>query len=104
MDSNSNSQSILTARATKVGNNRLNNASFYSQKFFLLQRKLDDAFLSLDDAVGSKESLTQSSPNKKPFTARSIYSTLTKYGIKTKNTDSSSKLVQLCYMLALSVF
>ncbi|KAJ3767777.1 zf-C3HC-domain-containing protein [Lentinula raphanica] len=54
------------------------------------KRKLDDAFQSLDAAVAPAEPSSQPPPNKKPFNARSIYSTLTKYGIKTKNIDSSS--------------
>ncbi|KAJ4479985.1 zf-C3HC-domain-containing protein [Lentinula aciculospora] len=50
------------------------------------KRKLDDAFQALDAAVVPKK---QPPPSKKPFNPRSIYSTLTKYGIKTKNVDSS---------------
>ncbi|KAK7060425.1 hypothetical protein VNI00_001190 [Paramarasmius palmivorus] len=54
------------------------------------KRKLDDAFHKLDAAVASKETLVnQPPPAKKPLLARSIYSTLAKYGIKTKESDSS---------------
>ncbi|KAJ3788035.1 zf-C3HC-domain-containing protein [Lentinula aff. detonsa] len=72
INSGEGSQSIPTIRATK--------------------RKLDDAFQSLDAAVASKELPNQPPPTKKPFNARSIYSTLTKYGIRTKNVDSSNSL------------
>ncbi|KAF5392201.1 hypothetical protein D9757_001412 [Collybiopsis confluens] len=68
MDANPESHS-LTSRATK--------------------RKLDDAFESLDAAVASKESLSQPSPKRRTFKTRSIYSTLAKYGINSKNSDSS---------------
>ncbi|GAW09089.1 Actin actin-like protein [Lentinula edodes] len=53
------------------------------------KRKLDDAFQSLDAAVGPKELSTEAHPRTKPFNARSIYSTLAKYGIKPRNVDSS---------------
>ncbi|KAJ7727329.1 C3HC zinc finger-like-domain-containing protein [Mycena maculata] len=53
------------------------------------KRKLDDAFHSLDQAVEARP------PAKRANTARSLYSTLTKYGVKTKKTnrpiDSLSK-------------
>ncbi|KAG6844226.1 hypothetical protein H0H87_008674 [Tephrocybe sp. NHM501043] len=45
------------------------------------KRKLDDAFQSLDSAVASPE---RPSPPKKRNTMRSLYSTLAKYGIKSK--------------------
>ncbi|KIK62407.1 hypothetical protein GYMLUDRAFT_497978 [Collybiopsis luxurians FD-317 M1] len=51
------------------------------------KRKLDDAFETLDAAVTPSELSTRSSSNKKPFNPRSIYSTLAKYGIKSKNSD-----------------
>ncbi|KAJ3929177.1 MAG: zf-C3HC-domain-containing protein [Lentinula lateritia] len=53
------------------------------------KRKLDDAFQSLDAAVAPKELSTEAHPRTKPFNARSIYSTLAKYGIKPRNVDSS---------------
>ncbi|KAH7873368.1 uncharacterized protein C8R40DRAFT_1113301 [Lentinula edodes] len=62
------------------------------------KRKLDDAFQSLDAAVGPKELSTEAHPRTKPFNARSIYSTLAKYGIKPRNVDSSKSVLQLCYI------
>ncbi|KAF8896576.1 C3HC zinc finger-like-domain-containing protein [Infundibulicybe gibba] len=62
------------------------------------KRKLDDAFHSLDNAVGSSESLStneQPPPLKKAHTARSLYSTLAKYGIKTKSKPDTSKTTPL---------
>ncbi|KAJ3852318.1 zf-C3HC-domain-containing protein [Lentinula lateritia] len=56
------------------------------------KRKLDDAFQSLDAAVAPKELSTEAHPRTKPFNARSIYSTLAKYGIKPRNVDSSKSL------------
>ncbi|KAF5367536.1 hypothetical protein D9758_003813 [Tetrapyrgos nigripes] len=57
------------------------------------KRKLDDAFSVLDDAVRSKEHLNTSEsmapPPKKPFTGRSFYSTLAKYGIKSSESEKS---------------
>ncbi|KAF9468214.1 C3HC zinc finger-like-domain-containing protein [Collybia nuda] len=50
----------------------------------ITKRKLDDAFQVLDDAVGSTESLERPSPSKKSHTIRSLYTTLAKYGIKSK--------------------
>ncbi|KAF8071686.1 zf-C3HC-domain-containing protein [Lyophyllum atratum] len=46
------------------------------------KRKLDDAFESLDNAVAPSE--VEHPPSKRPHTIRSLYSTLAKYGIKTK--------------------
>ncbi|KAI0833313.1 zf-C3HC-domain-containing protein [Trametes gibbosa] len=48
-----------------------------------LKRKLEDALQTLDEAVGpTTPSLTRPPPPKRLRTARSIYSTLAKYGIK----------------------
>ncbi|KAK7690721.1 hypothetical protein QCA50_005820 [Cerrena zonata] len=48
-----------------------------------IKRKYEDALISLDEAVGSTDSLDfQAPPSKKPKTGRSLYSTLAKYGIK----------------------
>ncbi|EIW57429.1 zf-C3HC-domain-containing protein [Trametes versicolor FP-101664 SS1] len=48
-----------------------------------LKRKLEDALQTLDEAVGpTTPSLTRPPPLKRLRTARSIYSTLAKYGIK----------------------
>ncbi|THV03168.1 zf-C3HC-domain-containing protein [Dendrothele bispora CBS 962.96] len=54
------------------------------------KRKLDDAFSTLDDAVRSNDQLEPSTqpPPKKPFTSRSFYSTLAKYGIKSNDSES----------------
>ncbi|KII85236.1 hypothetical protein PLICRDRAFT_178973 [Plicaturopsis crispa FD-325 SS-3] len=54
------------------------------------KRKLDEALHSLDDAVGSSESTDRPSPAKKIHTARTIYSTLAKYGIKQKAAKEST--------------
>ncbi|KAF9268188.1 zf-C3HC-domain-containing protein [Marasmius fiardii PR-910] len=48
------------------------------------KRKLDDAFHRLDAAVTPKDAPTSEPPTKKPSLSRTLYSTLTKYGIKTK--------------------
>ncbi|KAG5642712.1 hypothetical protein DXG03_002288 [Asterophora parasitica] len=53
------------------------------------KRKLDDAFQSLDTAVGPSE-VQRPSPAKKSHTIRSLYSTLAKYGIKTKESRPAS--------------
>ncbi|KAF8623648.1 hypothetical protein AX17_007347 [Amanita inopinata Kibby_2008] len=52
------------------------------------KRKLDQAFHVLDAAVGTTETLDHP-PSKKIHTSRSLYSTLAKYGIKTKETKPS---------------
>ncbi|KAJ8521117.1 hypothetical protein ONZ45_g2160 [Pleurotus djamor] len=49
-----------------------------------MKRKLDDAFSILDDAVGTSEQPIAPPPTKKTATSRSFYSTLAKYGIKSK--------------------
>ena len=49
------------------------------------QRKLEDAFQVLDDAVNPAET-ERPTPPKRPNTIRSLYSTLAKYGIKSKET------------------
>ncbi|ESK94472.1 hypothetical protein Moror_8130 [Moniliophthora roreri MCA 2997] len=65
-------------------------ASSSSADVRVTKRKLDEAFHKLDAAVASKETLVdQPPPTKKPFLARSIYSTLAKYGIKSKDSHSS---------------
>ncbi|KAL0573120.1 hypothetical protein V5O48_008842 [Marasmius crinis-equi] len=54
------------------------------------KRKLDDAFNRLDAAVAPKETTTaEQPPRKKPFLSQSIYSTLSKYGIKSKDSEGS---------------
>ncbi|KAH7915637.1 zf-C3HC-domain-containing protein [Hygrophoropsis aurantiaca] len=56
------------------------------------KRKLDDAIQSLDEAVTSSSTLNHTDappPAKRPHFTRSIYSTLTKYGIKSKEPRSS---------------
>ncbi|KAL0067635.1 hypothetical protein AAF712_005350 [Marasmius tenuissimus] len=53
------------------------------------KRKLDDAFYRLDAAVTPKEPTDEQPPRKKLLLSQSIYSTLTKYGIKSKEADSS---------------
>ncbi|KAF8628033.1 hypothetical protein AX15_004148 [Amanita polypyramis BW_CC] len=52
------------------------------------KRKLDQAFQSLDAAVGSTDSLDRPPP-KRVHTSGSLYSTLAKYGINIKDTKSS---------------
>ncbi|KAK7454599.1 hypothetical protein VKT23_011351 [Stygiomarasmius scandens] len=61
------------------------------------KRKLDDAFNNLDDAVRSKDQLDGSvpPPSKKPFTSRSFYSTLAKYGIKSSDSENSKSTPSL---------
>ncbi|KAF9484382.1 zf-C3HC-domain-containing protein, partial [Pholiota conissans] len=70
-----------------------------------LQRKLDDAFQVLDSAVTPATPLERPPPAKRAYTARSLYSTLAKYGIKSGTTTPghlltysesahSSKIVQ----------
>ncbi|KAH7884647.1 C3HC zinc finger-like-domain-containing protein [Phlebopus sp. FC_14] len=51
-----------------------------------LQRKLEDAIQSLDVAVAPASSsvIERPTPSKRPHLTRSLYSTLTKYGIKSK--------------------
>jgi len=51
------------------------------------KRKLDNAFQVLDDAVGSTDTLERPSPAKRTSTIRSLYSTLTKYGIRSKESQ-----------------
>ncbi|KAK1231835.1 hypothetical protein PQX77_005049 [Marasmius sp. AFHP31] len=53
------------------------------------KRKLDDAFYRLDAAVTPKETTDEQPPRKRPLLSQSIYSTLTKYGIKSKEAESS---------------
>ncbi|KAF8640291.1 hypothetical protein AX16_010186 [Volvariella volvacea WC 439] len=52
----------------------------------ITKRKLDDAFRILDDAVSTPEPVDRPSPPKRTHTTRSIYSTLAKYGIISKET------------------
>ncbi|KAG5652763.1 hypothetical protein H0H81_003701 [Sphagnurus paluster] len=54
------------------------------------KRKLDVAFESLDNAFNSPET-NRPSPPKRPHTIRSLYSTLAKYGIKSKESRSTPK-------------
>ncbi|KAH9003036.1 zf-C3HC-domain-containing protein [Lactarius hatsudake] len=48
------------------------------------KRKLDDVLQSLDDALGPQEPSTER-PKKRPHLVHTLYSTLAKYGIKTKD-------------------
>ncbi|TFK75090.1 zf-C3HC-domain-containing protein [Pluteus cervinus] len=48
------------------------------------KRKLDDAFQTLDDAVAGSERVDRPEPPKRTQISRSFYSTLAKYGVKTK--------------------
>ena len=57
-----------------------------------LQRKLDDVLQSLDDALGPQEPSTER-PKKRPHLVRTLYSTLVKYGIKTKDSTPSVSLL-----------
>jgi len=61
---------------------------------FGLQRKLDDAFHVLDSAV-SHDNADRPPPPKRSNTIRSLYSTLAKYGIKTKEPRISAYVVHL---------
>ncbi|KZP31816.1 zf-C3HC-domain-containing protein [Athelia psychrophila] len=55
------------------------------------KRKFDDAISNLDSATRSTDTIERPSPFKKPKTStRSLYSTLAKYGIKTKESKSGS--------------
>ncbi|TFK49977.1 zf-C3HC-domain-containing protein [Heliocybe sulcata] len=60
-----------------------------------IKRKLEDALQSLDEAVGpisDSSSSIHPPPPKRPRVARSIYSTLAKYGIKAKSDTSGSPI------------
>lgn len=59
------------------------------------QRKLDDAFQILDNAVASTDH--RPPPSKRSNTSHSLYSTLAKYGIKSK--EHSQPFVHLNYSL-----
>ncbi|KAF4571331.1 hypothetical protein EYR36_008660 [Pleurotus pulmonarius] len=52
-----------------------------------MKRKLDDAFSSLDDAVKPQDDSERPPPAKRTLVTRSLYSTLAKYGIKTKSKE-----------------
>lgn len=54
------------------------------------KRKLDDVLQSLDDALGPQEPSTER-PKKRPHLVHTIYSTLAKYGIKTKDSASTTE-------------
>ncbi|KAI0058669.1 zf-C3HC-domain-containing protein [Artomyces pyxidatus] len=54
------------------------------------KRKLEDAIQSLDDAVGTLQNVAERpTPAKRPHTVRTLYSTLAKYGIKSKEPAST---------------
>ena len=75
----SNTQTMKVCPTTEI-NGRFHRLSY------ALQRKLDDALQTLDDAVFvPSKTLERPSPPKK---SRSIYSTLAKYGIKSKESKS----------------
>lgn len=78
-------QMAPNTQALKVRPNCRDNHSV-CRPSFALQRKLDDALQTLDDAVFvPSETLERPSPPKK---SRSIYSTLAKYGITFKEPKS----------------
>ncbi|KAG6837242.1 hypothetical protein H0H93_012637 [Arthromyces matolae] len=77
-------EAFLTLRATKV-TFKLNLKRVPTNER-CWQRKLDDAFQSLDNAVSSPE-IQLPPPQKRPNTIRSLYSTLAKYGIKRKESQ-----------------
>ncbi|KAF9496801.1 zf-C3HC-domain-containing protein [Pleurotus eryngii] len=52
-----------------------------------MKRKLDDAFSSLDEAVKPQDDSERPPPAKRTLVTRSLYSTLAKYGIKTKSKE-----------------
>ncbi|KAG9224840.1 hypothetical protein CCMSSC00406_0002009 [Pleurotus cornucopiae] len=52
-----------------------------------MKRKLDDAFSSLDDAVKPQDDSERPPPAKRTLVTRSLYSTLAKYGIKSKSKE-----------------
>ncbi|KDQ24648.1 hypothetical protein PLEOSDRAFT_1078711 [Pleurotus ostreatus PC15] len=52
-----------------------------------MKRKLDDAFSSLDDAVKPQDDSERPHPAKRTLVTRSLYSTLAKYGIKSKSKE-----------------
>jgi hypothetical protein len=60
--------------------------SYIDYAYIVPQRKLEDVIESLDSAVGS--SSPERPPAKRAHTSRSLYSTLAKYGIKTKDSNS----------------
>ncbi|KAI0303703.1 C3HC zinc finger-like-domain-containing protein [Multifurca ochricompacta] len=55
------------------------------------KRKLDDALQSLDDAMGYQYPSGER-PTKRPHLVHSLYSTLAKYGIKTKEPESTTSI------------
>ena len=78
-------QTAVNAQTMKVCSNRQENWKVHRHSH-ALQRKLDDALQTLDDAVFvPPETLERPSPPKK---SRSIYSTLAKYGITSKEPKS----------------
>ncbi|KZT19118.1 zf-C3HC-domain-containing protein [Neolentinus lepideus HHB14362 ss-1] len=79
MDSSSITSTIVNTQQTSHANE--------------IKRKLEDALQSLDEAVGPiSSSSIHPPPSKRPRVARSIYSTLAKYGIKTKHDSPTSSI------------
>ncbi|KAF9522062.1 C3HC zinc finger-like-domain-containing protein [Crepidotus variabilis] len=60
-----------------------------NDKIRVTKRKLDDAFHVLDGAVNHSETSVRPTPPKRSNTIKSLYSTLAKYGIKTKEPSSA---------------
>lgn len=59
------------------------------------QRKLEDAIQSLDVAVSPSHSSTELPLSKRPHLSRSLYSTLAKYGIKSREDPKPSESVSV---------
>ncbi|KAL4063555.1 C3HC zinc finger-like-domain-containing protein [Scleroderma yunnanense] len=91
--------SIPSIRATKVGNVRF--YSFCFSHYTVSQRKLEDAIQSLDAAVSSMPpfSSTEITPlSKRPHLSRSFYSTLAKYGVKSREDPEPSEATNIIDM------
>ncbi|KAH8995002.1 C3HC zinc finger-like-domain-containing protein [Lactarius akahatsu] len=58
------------------------------------KRKLDDVLQSLDDALGPQEPSSERPP-KRPHLVHTLYSTLAKYGIKTKDPAPEARTADL---------
>ena len=94
-------QTVSNTQTMKVRPNCSDNRKV-RQSSFTLQRKLDDALQTLDDAVFvPSDSLERPSPPKK---SKSIYSTLAKYGIAFKEPKSLVYPDLFCFPLRSNTF
>lgn len=88
------SDSTASIKATKVRFAKpLSNSVLISNMLGCFrQRKLDDALFNLEQALRSSDDV-QRPPTKKMKFPASLYSTLAKYGIKTKSKDSTRSVI-----------